>query len=350
MNPSLMDRVADKVLSESLRVHAGETVTIETWNTGLRFAQRIEVRARRIGAIPLLLLEDEEAFIEGLQLTPKERVGRMGKHEYSLLSETDAYVFIPGPVLGGSSKLSREDLTASTSYNSSWYTAAKKAGLRGVRLTFGYVGPELAMILRKPVGRVVEHQLGACLTDFRKVRQTGRSLSRQLRPRARATLQAGGETLRFELGTEEALDDGMVSRDDLATGGNMTNMPPGYYAREIAESSLNGTVRVYAPVPRIGAVADLRLEFHQGRLVDWVSEANQRWLNHLVRATPKDRRTFAAVVIGLNPALREGYGQDRLMEGTVTFFGMFQGTTHHADLDVGDRVVVREGKLTSTSS
>jgi len=349
MNPSLIDRVADKTLTESLGVRAGEAVTIETWNTGLRFAQRTEVRARRIGALPLLLFEDEDAFIESLRLTPKQRVGRLGKHEYSLLSGTNAYVFIPGPVLGGSSRLSREDLAASTAYNSSWYLAAKKARLRGVRMTFGYVGPDLARILHKPIRRVVEHQLRACLTDLRKVRQTGLTLSRRLRPRARATLKAEGETLHFELGTEEALDDGVVSRNDLATGGNMTNLPPGYYAREIVVASLDGTVRMYAPVPRIGAVADLRLEFCKGRLVDWECEADQHWLNHLVRATSEDRRTFGAVVIGLNPALREGYGQDRLVEGAVTFFGMFQGTTHRADLEVGRGAVVREGGLTQSS-
>jgi len=125
----------------------------------------------------------------------------------------------------------------------------------------------------------------------------------------------------------------------------MTNVPPGYYAREIVAPSLNGTVRLFTPVPRIGAVADLRLEFRRGRLVHWGSETNQRWLNELVRTTSKERRTFDAVAIGLNPALRNGYGQDRLVDGAVTFFGMFQGTSRPADLEVGGRDVVREGRL-----
>jgi leucyl aminopeptidase (aminopeptidase T) len=350
MDPNLLDRVAERVLRESLRVRAGEAVTIETWNTGLAFAQRAAVQARRMGAIPVLLFEDEATFIEGLRRTPGDHLGKMGKHEYALLSKTNAYVFIPGPVLGGSPKLSREEFTASTTYNSSWYAAAKKAGLRGVRLTLGYVGPELAKILRKPVGQIVEHQLRASLTDLRKVRRTGIRLSGRLRPRARATLSTEGETLHFELGAEEALDDGAVSRNDVASGGNLTNVPPGYYAREIVASSLQGTVRMYAPVPRIGTVADLRLEFRRGRLVRWRSEANPRWLNRLVQMTPKDRRTLGAVAIGLNPDLRGGYGQDRLREGAITFFGMFQGTTHAADLEVDGRPVVTESSLMPSSS
>jgi len=345
MDTSLLDRVADKVLRESLRVRAGETITIETWNTGLEFAKRVAIRARRLGAMPVLLLEDEDAYVEGLRIAPKERVGEMGGHEFALLSKTRAYVFMPGPVLGGSPRLSREEFGASTAYNSSWYAAAKKARLRGIRMLFGYVGSELARILGKPVRRVAEHQLRASLVNLQKVRRTGLGLSKRLRPGASVTLNAEGETLRFELGPEEALDDAVVSRNDVAKGANMTNVPPGYYAREIVASSINGSVKLYAPVPRIGAVGDLRLEFRRGRLVKWESEVNQHWLNELVRTTPKERRTFGAVAVGLNPDLRNGYGQDRLVEGAVTFFGMFQGTARPADLQVGGGNVVREGRL-----
>ena len=56
----------------------------------------------------------------------------MGKHEYKLLSATDAYVFIPGPVLGSyTHRLPREAVNASTAYGESWYKAAAKARLRG---------------------------------------------------------------------------------------------------------------------------------------------------------------------------------------------------------------------------
>lgn len=342
MNPSLLDRVADKVLRESLRVRAGESLTIETWNTGLAFAKSTELSARRRGAVPMLLFEDEDTFVEGVRSTPKKHLGQMGEHERALLSHTDAYVFIPGPVLGGAPRLSPNEVTSSTAYNSSWYDAAKSARLRGVRMTFGYIGADLARVLRKPVGRVVEHQLMAALVDLPKVRRVGLALSRLLRPRRNVAVKADGETLRFELGREDALDDGVVDRRDLATGSNMTNMPPGYYGREIVPSSLTGTVRLYGPVPRIGAMADFRLRFDHGRLTDWSSDESPRWLNSLIEATPKERRRLTAVVVGLNPDLRKGYGQDRLAQGAVTFFGIFQGTVRAATLEVDGGPVIRE--------
>lgn len=348
MNRSLLDRVADKVLRESLRIQAEDTVTIETWNTGLEFAERVAVRAREIGTTPVLLFEDEDAFVEGLRKTPREFIGNMGRHEIALLSRTNAYVFIPSPAiggLGGSSTLSREEYAASTAYNSSWYAAAKKARIRGARMLFGYVGPERARILCKPIERIVEHHLRASLVDLSKVRRQGLALSARLKPASRVTLIAEGERLEFELGKAEALDDGIVDRGDLATGGNMVNMPPGYYAREIIPSSLTGVVRMYAPVPRIGAVADLRLHFRHGRLIKWESEGARQWLNRLVAATPKDRRTPVAIVVGLNSELRNGYGQDRLVEGAVTLMGLFQGTTRGASLEVNETPVIGDDRL-----
>ena len=345
MSLKLMDRVADKVLRESLGVRAGENVTIETWNTGLAFAERAVVRARHLGAASTLLFEDETTFVESARSTPRQFRGRMGEHERALLSRTNAYIFVPGPVLAGSPRLSREALTSSTAYNSSWYEAAKKANLRGVRMLSGYVGVDGARMLHRPLDRIVREQLKACLVDFRRVRRTGLSLSRFLRPRRKVAVSAEGEELSFELGGEDALDDGVVDRRDLAAGGNMVNMPPGYYAREIFRPSINGAVRLCAPVPRIGKIADLRFEFDHGRLTKWQSVTDQRWLNDLVKSTPKERRTFGAVAVGLNPKLRRGFGQDRLVEGAVTFMGMFQGTTRGPSVEVGGKPVIREGKL-----
>jgi len=254
-------------------------------------------------------------------------------------------VFIPGPVLGGSPKLSREEVVAYTRYNSSWYKAAKSAGLRGVRLTFGYAGEEMARVLRKSLPDIVEHQLKASLVDFRKIRRMGMRLARQMERGAKVVVRAESEELNFELGKEEEIDDGMVDRSDVAAGNNMTNIPPGYLAREIAKETVSGAVRLHAPIPRLDTSADLRLEFARGRLKAWKSEENQEWLDALVRMLPEERRTFSDILVGLNPSMNYGYAQDRLVEGAITLSGMFQGTTRKGSLEVNGRLLVEQGKL-----
>ncbi|HYB75934.1 MAG TPA: hypothetical protein VEC08_03150, partial [Nitrososphaerales archaeon] len=275
----------------------------------------------------------------------KDVIGKMGRHEYALLSKTDAYVFIPGPVLGGSPRLTRGEVIASTAYNSTWYKAAKAAGLRGARLTFGYVGEELARILVKSVGEIVDHQLVASMVDSQKVRANGKKLARLMKTRGEVVVRAEGDALRFRLGGEQEIDDGMIDRADLTVGNNMTNVPPGYLARETVPGSLSGAIKIHAPVPRLGAMGDVRLEFAGGKLKSWESEKNQEWLNGLVTGTPDQRRTLSAVVIGLNPSMKYRYGQDRLVEGAVTLFGMFQGTTRNGSLEVDGRLLIDKGRM-----
>ena len=125
----------------------------------------------------------------------------------------------------------------------------------------------------------------------------------------------------------------------------MTNMPPGYYAREIARESVDGTVTLSAPVARISAVARVRLTYRRGQLRSWSCEAHARWLDELIAESPRERLVPSAVGIGLNPLLPRGCGQDRLVRGSVSFFGFFPGTADGGTLAAGGRIVARQGEL-----
>ena len=125
----LIDRLyikaAEKILNESLHVSKGNAVTIETWNNGLPLAQKFVMESRALGAIPIVLFVDEEAYVQGVKAMKEEDRGKMGKQEFALLSGTDAYVFIPGyPLSQYYPVLTQEERTSSTSYNGLWYEAA----------------------------------------------------------------------------------------------------------------------------------------------------------------------------------------------------------------------------------
>ncbi|MDA4111288.1 MAG: aminopeptidase, partial [Thaumarchaeota archaeon] len=55
-NTKLHSDLANKIVNDSLRLRTGESVTIETWNNGLDFAREVVKQARRVGALPLLIL------------------------------------------------------------------------------------------------------------------------------------------------------------------------------------------------------------------------------------------------------------------------------------------------------
>jgi leucyl aminopeptidase (aminopeptidase T) len=344
---ALYEKVARKVISETLRMKKGETLTVESWNNGIPFVRRLVVEARRKGVIPVVVFEDESAYVEGVRVTPKDVLGTMGRHEYGLLAGSDAYVFIPGPPIGAySPHLSRQEVADSTRYNHSWYEAAEKARLRGARLPFGYVGKEYARLLRKRPEEVVRHQLRAALADFSSISEKGRAVGEALQDGARGILLTAGGRLEFELRGDLEVQDGVVDEEDVAGGYNMAYVPPGFLSKQVAPGSAKGTVQLSPSVTRLGLLADARLDFEDGRLVGWKSRGSPRMLAELVEGVEPEKRALSSVTVGLNPLMRYENGQDRMVAGAVGLAGFgFSGAVRRGSLSVVGRSLVRRGRL-----
>ena len=344
---ALFAKVARKTLIETVRLKKGETLTIEAWSNGLPFARQLVIEARRIGAIPVLVLEDESAYVEGLKVTPKEVLGSMGKQEYGLLAGSDAYVFLPGPPIGAySPRLSRQAVADSTKYNASWYEAAKKAGLRGARFPFGYVGTDYAKLYRKKPEDLVLTQLKAALTDLSVISAKGRAIGTALEDGARATVHAGGKKLEFTLKGELEVQDGLVDEADVAAGDNMAYVPAGYVLKAVDPTSAHGKLTISPTVTRLGLLKDAELEFEGGRLTKWKSRGSSRMLDELVEGVQKDKRTLTFVTIGLNPLMTFDNGQDRMVSGAISLGGFgFSGIVRKGSLSVAGKSLVQKGKV-----
>lgn len=343
----LYRKVAKKVLSETLGVKKGETVTVETWNNGLPYARLVVAEARALGAATLMVLEDDRAFLEGIERSPKETLGLMGRQEYKMLEGTDAYVFIPGPLIGPYSKrVGERDRGNATRYNSSWYEAAKKAKLRGARMAFGYVGRDMAAVLGKEVDEVVEAQLRACLADGKALARSASKLTPQMGEGTRASLDSGGSSLNWKWKGEMEVEDGIVSGKDVAAGENMTYMPGGLVIKGVAPGSANGTVYAEKSNTWSGMVEDATLTFAKGKLVKWDSRRSKELVDRLVGAVPKEKRRLAWAQVGLNPLMRRGFGQDRFSSGTIALSGFgFTALVRKGTLSSAGKSIVKQGNL-----
>ena len=342
----LYRRVAKKVLSETLHVKHGEAVTVETWNTGLAFATSIVAEARALGATAIMILEDEDAYVEGVRRAPKDSLGKMGKNEYNMLAGTDAYVFVPGPVISAYSKrLTPSERDESTMYNSSWYDAAEKAKLRGARLSFGYIGKDLARMLGKSIPRVVEGQLRAALVDFGLVSKAAGGVETKLEDEAEVTIDSGNATLRLSLKGELDVQDGLVDDRDISRGNNMAYVPPGFVSKEVDPDSVEGKLKVSPTLTRLGVVSDAEFEFKGGHLVSWKS-SDKATLAKLLDPIPDAKRRLSLMGIGLNPFMKFGLGQDRFVGGAVTLAGLgFSALVRKGTVSVSGDTLVRDGKL-----
>ena len=343
---ALYRRVAKKVLSETLHVKNGESITVETWNTGFDFASRTVAEARSMGCTAIMIVEDEDAYVEGVRRAPKDSVGKMGKNEYNMLAGTDAYVFVPGPVISAYSKrLTSSERAESTRYNSSWYDAADKAKLRGARLSFGYVGKDLAKMLGKSIPQAVEGQLRAALVDFGEVSKAAGVLRSELSDGAEITVESGNATLRFNLKGELDLQDGLVDDQDVSDGNNMAYVPPGFVSKETDPDSVEGRLKMSPTLTPMGVVSNAEFEFKGGRLVGWKSSDKAK-MAKLLDPIPEAKRRFSLMGIGLNPAMKYGLGQDRFVGGAVTLAGLgFSAVVRNATVSASGGALVRDGKL-----
>jgi leucyl aminopeptidase (aminopeptidase T) len=342
----LYTKVAKKVLTETLHVQKGESVTVEAWDNGLPFARRVVAEARALGCTAAMIYEDEGAYVEGVRRGPAEIVGSMGKNEYGMLSGTDAYIFVPGQALGAYSKtLKPEERDRSVRYNSSWYEAAEKAGLRGARLSFGYVGRDMAAFLGKKVQDIVKAQLDAALTDYREIACSAAGVSPRLTDGAEAEITSGHTSIRFAVRGGLTVEDGLVDDQDRKSGDNMAYVPPGFVSKDVDPGSANGRVTLTNSLTRFGVVRRATLEFKDGLLVGWESD-DKATIKKLMDLVAPEKRKLTSLLVGLNPALKNGVGADRFVLGNLTLAGFgFAGQVRKGTLKVSGSEAVAEGKL-----
>jgi leucyl aminopeptidase (aminopeptidase T) len=338
--------VARKVLDETIRLKSGETLTIETWTGGLPLARLIALEAKKRGAFPIVTYEDEGNYLEAVRSTPKDALGKMGKHEYGLLANSDAFVFIPGPPVSGYyPRISRKEFVDSTAYNGSWYEAAKKSKLRGARLTYGWVGNDLAKLLGKEKEEILQHQLRAALVDLKKIQSKSKSISNLLVDGAESRVSSEGYDLTFRLKGEMEIQDSVTGSEDVEEGNNMSYVPAGYVSKDIDTASVDGTVHFSSCVTRFGLLKDAIVRIRNGKFVDWRSKSSPDVLKALEEVIPEKGRVPSTVIVGLNPAMKFGYGQDRFPSGSITVLVGFSGIVRKGTLAVGGRAIVRNGRL-----
>lgn len=334
------------MLTETVHVKKGETVTVEAWNNGLGFARHVLAEARAMGCTAILLLEDEKAYVEGVKRAPKDALGIMGRHELGLLAATDAYIFVPGPPLWAFSKtLKPEELADSTRYNSSWYEAAEKAKLRGARMTFGYAGPDMARIVGKSVDKIVTAQLKAALVDFGDISEAAARLVPHLGDGTQGSLESPGTNVRFVFKGELGVEDGVVDANDVTGGNGMTYVPPGLVSKQVEPTSAAGTVKISASLTRYGVVDGAMLTFSGGVLTSWEGKDKDK-LGAFLKPLPPEKRRLTSLNVGLNPAMRYGFGRDAFVRGAITIGGFgFTAAIRRGNLASDGKMLITEGKL-----
>jgi leucyl aminopeptidase (aminopeptidase T) len=317
--------VARALTGSALAVKRGEHVVVVTWNHTLAWATSCVAEVRRVGAHPVLLLEDEGAFWKSLDLAPTARAwSGLAPPLRAALRHADALVYFPGPA-------DRPRLHALPPHLQSpflgaedeWLRRARGSRLRGVRCLLGYASDAQAEHWGVP-GAMWRSQLirGITEVDYGVMRKSAARVARLLaRGREVRVTAANGTDVRLRLrGRRPWVDDGAVDAEDLRRGRNLSAAPGGSVVIAVDERSAEGTAVANRPsFLSPGRVEGGQWEIEGGRLRNyWYTEGGDSFEREFATA-PRGRETVALFALGVNPALAPSVPQAEDQEaGAVT--------------------------------
>ena len=317
--------VARALVGSALSIKRGEHVVVVTWNHTLPWAAGCVAEARRLGARPVLLLEDEGAFWKSLDLAPSTRAwSGLTTPVRAALRHTDALIYFPGPAdRPRLHTLPPRLLGPFLGTDDDWLQRARAERLRGLRCLLGYASDAQAELWGVP-GAMWRSQLirGITEVDYDALRTRAARVANLLRRgREVRVTAADGTDVRFRLrGRIPWVDDGVTDPEDVRRGRNLAAAPGGSVAVAIDERSAEGMAVANRPsylTP--GRVEGGQWEIESGRLRNyWYSEGGEAFEGEFSTA-PRGRETVSLFALGLNTALAPGVPQAEDQEaGTVT--------------------------------
>jgi len=317
--------VARTLVGSALELRRGEQLVVLSWNHTLPWASAVVAEARRIGARPLLFLEDEAAFWRGVDLSRSTSAwASLPKTTRAALRSADALLYFPGPAdrprLRG---LPRDLLQPLSGHDDLWLDPSSRGGPRRIRCLLGYASDAEADYWGVP-GAMWRSQLlrGIAEADYAKIAAGGRRVQ-QLLANGREVRITGqdGTDLRLALRHRTPwVDDGRVDRLDRRRGRLLASAPAGSVVVAVDERSAVGTAVANRPsyLPS-GRVSGGQWEIEGGRLRNyWYAEGSEGFEAEFAEA-PRGRETVSLLGVGLNGALAPGvpHAEDGEM-GAVT--------------------------------
>ncbi len=304
--------VARALIGSALDLRRGEHLVVLSWNHTLPWASAAVAEARRLGARPLLLLEDETAFWRAVGLARSTRGwSTLPRTARAALRTADALLYFPGPAdrprLRG---LPRDLLEPLSGHDDLWLAPRSRQGPRRLRCLLGYASDAEAEAWGVP-GAMWRSQLLRAISeaDYPGIAAAGRRADRLLsRGRELRITGDDGTDVRLRLrGRAPWVDDGRVDPSDRRRGRVMATAPAGSVVVAVDERSATGTAVGNRPSFLSGGrVAGVQWELDGGRLRNyWYGEGAEAFEGEFAEA-PRGRETVGLFGLGLNAALAPG--------------------------------------------
>jgi leucyl aminopeptidase (aminopeptidase T) len=315
---------ARNIVTQYLKLRAGENAIVESWDHTLPFATAMVDEIRRVGGHVLFVHENEAAWWRAIDRKQSKLLGQSSAPEWAALKAADVYVNFWGP--GDTDrieKLREKTLDEALGWNWPWYAVARKAGLRGSRMTVGFATEGRARKWGMDRARWEESMLRATLVDPKELAQRGARLARALARGTKVRItHSNGTDLEVALaGVPPRLMDGRPHpyRKGDPPSGMLQHIPSGTLDVALDSKTAEGTFRANRRTNIWWSVhAGGTLEFADGKLTTSSFEVGEdEFLRPYQNGTNgKDRPS--ALKLGLNPAVRNVPNLETVEGGSVS--------------------------------
>jgi aminopeptidase len=317
--------VARALVGNALALRRGEHLVIVTWSHTLPWAAAVVAEARRVGAHPVLLLEDESAFWRSVNLAPSLRAwSHLSAPALQALRHADAVLYFPGPAdRPRLRELPPDMLSPLLGQDDAWLRMARSAGFRAVRCLLGYASDPQADFWRVPAAMWRSQLIrGIVEADYRMITADATRAARLLSTGRELQITSDdGSDVRLRLRRRTPwIDDGRVAADDRRRGRPIASAPAGSVVVAVDEESATGTAIANRPSFLSGGrVGGAQWEMENGRLrTYWYAEGGEAFESEFA-AAPRGREIVSVCALGLNGALAPGVPHAEDEEaGTVT--------------------------------
>jgi leucyl aminopeptidase (aminopeptidase T) len=309
--PSKLQREAARnVVTKYLKVRAGENVIIESWGHTMPLASAMLDEVRRVGGKALLVYNDEDAWWRAIDRKQSKLLGQSSAPEWAALKAADVYVNFWGP--GDTDRIEKLPDSADDAFdwNWPWYAVARKTGLRGVRMTAGFVTKGRAREWGLDIAQWEERFLRASLIDPEEMAQSGARLCKAISRGNKVRItHANGTDLEAGLAKRAPrLQDGRPHpfRKGNSPSGMLTNIPAGFVDFVLDSKTAEGSFRANRRTNiwwnwHAGGT----LEFADGKLASYSFEEGEEEFARQYKNGTFGKDRASALTIGLNPAVQD---------------------------------------------
>jgi leucyl aminopeptidase (aminopeptidase T) len=322
--PSKLHRdAARNIVTKYLKVRAGENAIVESWDYTMPMASAMVDEVRRAGGRVLLVHNDEDSWWRTFDRRQSKLLGASSAPEWSALKSADVYVNFWGP--GDTDRLEKLPEKAGDeafAWNWPWYEVARKAGLRGVRMTTGFVTERRAREWGVDRGQWEQSLLRASLVDPAESGRAGARLCRALSRGKTVTItHPNGTDLTVALaGVPPRLFDGRprpYARGDSASG-MLQQVPAGSVDVALDSKTAEGSFRANRRTNIWwNWHAGGKLEFADGKLASYSFKEGADEVDRQLKNGTAGKDRTSALKIGLNPAVQDVPNLEIIERGSV---------------------------------